>query len=367
MMSNPIERAFEALRQEGFEAMRRGDPARARTRFLKAAKQLFELAAQASGAARETRTRQAERMFAMARKIAPGSAVKPKAGGSNTHDGVRAKWLLLESPNMRFDDIAGLSETKETLLRRVIYPFQNPEVSARYKKKTGGGVLLYGPPGTGKTMLAKAVATEADAVFFSVRCSDIMSKWVGEAEKNLKELFETARAHKRSVVFLDEAEAIVAKRGGASTVMNRVIPEFLAQVDGIGAGEANLLLLGATNRPWDMDEAALRYGRFGELIYIAPPDAEARLAILEAQLSDIPCDQGIDLPALAARLEGYSGADIAGLVQKATDYPFQREIDSGSLSQLTNADIDAAICQSPTSLDKKMMARYEKFRLRSED
>ena len=211
-------------------------------------------------------------------------------------------------------------------------------------------------------MIAKAIATELDATFFSVKCSDIMSKWVGEAEQNLKKLFEAARAAERAVVFLDETEAIVAKRGGDSTVMNRVIPEFLAQVDGLDTGGSTMLLLGATNRPWDMDEVALRTGRFGELIYIGLPDHPARLWMLRHALEGIPMAEDIGLEDLARRLDGYTGADIAGLVERAKDLPYEREIRTGNPSQLDAADLESALAKTRRSVTPALLAKYERFR-----
>jgi transitional endoplasmic reticulum ATPase len=259
------------------------------------------------------------------------------------------------------DDVAGLEEVKAAIRKRVIYPFQHPEVTRKYRKQAGGGVLLYGPPGTGKTMIAKAIASEVDATFFSVKCSDVMSKWVGQAERNVSRLFEAARGRERAVVFLDETEAIVAKRGGDSTVMNRVIPEFLAQVDGLEGRPGGPLLLGATNRPWDMDDAALRPGRFGELIYVPLPDVVARRQIVAAALKGILLAEQIDVGAIAAQAEGYSGADSVALCEAAKDGPYEREIDSGLPQRLEVADLADAFRRVRPSVSPAQLRRYEKF------
>jgi len=211
-------------------------------------------------------------------------------------------------------------------------------------------------------MIARAIACELDATFMSVKCSDIMSKWVGSAEKHIRELFATARNCPRCVVFMDETESIVAKRGSGSTVMNRVIPEFLGQVDGLEKRENMLLLLGATNRPWDMDKAALRPGRFDELIYVPLPDEEARLKMLEINFKDVPKYEDIDLSELASRLAGYSGADIKGFAEAATDYPYQRQIETGEEQIVTTDDVEKALQRVRPSVDAKMLARYEKYR-----
>ena len=211
-------------------------------------------------------------------------------------------------------------------------------------------------------LISRAIACELDAVFLSVKCSDIMSKWVGSAEKNIQELFAAARQHERSVIFMDETEAIVSKRGGGSTVMDRVIPEFLAQVDGLERHDTMLLLLGATNRPWDMDEAALRPGRFDALIYVPLPDTPARLKMLQINFTDVPIAEDVGLEDLAERADGYSGADIKGFCEAVTDYPYQRQIETGQDQVVTLADIDQALRRVRPSVNQKQLARYEKYR-----
>jgi len=226
----------------------------------------------------------------------------------------------------------------------------------------GGGVLMYGPPGTGKTMMAKAIATELDAPFYNVRCSDIMSKWVGEAEQNLNALMDQARERTPSVIFLDETEALISRRGGRSTVMNRLIPEFLAQIDGVTSDQGGLLLLGATNRPWDLDPAALRHGRFGEHIYVGLPDAPARRFILEKALEGIPQSDALDLDDMAQRTEGMTGADLQGLVARMIDPAYDEAMSSGEPVAVNAGHVDTAIEASRPSVSAKDLARHEKFR-----
>ncbi len=360
---------YERYYRRGIEAHRKGELDRARHDLLKAAEMLYKLAAASTGQLRDVRKQKAGRVLEMAQRIKPGEKGKGRAQPAAAHETTDGEggsprgdeWIIADPPEVSMDDIAGLVDVKATIRRRVIYPFQHPEVTARFRKQAGGGVLLYGPPGTGKTMIARAVANEVDATFFSVRCSDIMSKWVGEAEKNLRRLFDAAAEHARAVVFLDETEAIVARRGSDSTVMNRVIPEFLALVDGMAGRHPALLLLGATNRPWDIDEAALRPGRFGELIYVPLPDAEARRAILAAALRDIPLSPELDVDGLAERTAGLSGADLVGLCERAKDLPYEREITMQSPQCIEPPDIDAVLATVRPSVSAAMLARYEKF------
>ena len=358
---------FRRYYRRGLNAHRKGDLALARMSLLKAAEMLYKLAAESKGELRTVRKQKARRLLELARSMPAETNAQltagPAAARSEDADGAGGeKWIMTTLPDVRMDDVAGLDDVKDLIRRRVIYPFMHPEVTEKYRKKTGGGVLLYGPPGNGKTMIARAIAAEIDATFFSVKCSDIISKWVGEAERNLKTLFESAREHPRAVLFMDETEAIVAKRGGDSTVMNRVIPEFLSQVDGMQGRHSGLLLLGATNRPWDMDEAALRTGRFGELIYVPLPDLEARRRIIAMNLTGIPLAEDVDLDELAVRTEGYTGADLEGLCERAKDAPYEREIATGEGQCLEFADILSVMDGMRLSVSKGMMAKYEKFR-----
>jgi transitional endoplasmic reticulum ATPase len=360
---------FETYKQhhdEGIAAHRVGDYPKARMHYLMAAKYLCAMVKETDAEFKQERLKKAQRLIDIAKELEGKKVTTDRRGltristvEDEAGEAKADKWIVTNPPKTSFDDVAGLEDVKKVIALRVIYPLQHPEVTDRFRKRAGGGILLYGPPGTGKTMIARAIACELDAVFMSVKCSDIMSKWVGSAEKNVRELFAAARNHPRCVIFMDETEAIVARRGGDSTVMNRVIPEFLSQVDGLERRENLLLLLGATNRPWDMDEAALRPGRFDELIL---PDEKARLKMLEINFKDVPKAQDIDLVQLAKRLEGYSGADIKGFTEAVTDYPYQRQIEIGSEQIVTSDDIGNALQKVRPSVDTRMLARYEKHR-----
>ncbi len=355
--------------EEGVRSHEAGKATDARFHYLMAAKYLLALAGKGEAAFVQTRKSQAERLVAAADSLkaevesraGPGGASGRGLLASDEEERPAARWLLDERPSVRLDDVHGLEDVKAAVRRRIIYPFLHPDVAERYKKRRGGGVLLYGPPGTGKTMLARAVAGEVEAAFYSVRASDIMSKWVGAAEKNMRDLMEDASSRERAVVFLDEVEAIVSRRGRGSTVMDRLIPEFLSLVDGVEERKGAVLLLGATNRPWDMDEAALRPGRFDELIHVGLPDAAAREAILRHELEGVPLDPDVDPAEIAQRLEGFSGADIVGLAQRITDFPYEREIETGEKQRVTPEDVEKATSQSRPSASVKMLARYERF------
>ena len=266
-------------------------------------------------------------------------------------------------PDTRFADVAGLDEVKEAVYNRVILPHRYPDVYKRFDKKPGGGVLLYGPPGTGKTMIARATAGEAGAAFFPVSCSDILSKWFGEAEKNVRALFDKAAGAAAAVIFFDEFEALGTTRDGADSAMQRLIPELLAQMDGFGTRNNTLLLMAATNKPWLIDTAFLRPGRFGEKIYVPLPDEAARLYMLGRNLGHLPLD-GVDLRDLARRTEGYSGADIKEVCERSKQPAILRAIESGrtEYTAITRADVEAALGTVAPSVSADETARMERFR-----
>ena len=296
-MQLQLDRAKEHL-QASVQAQEAGDLAAARNHLLQAARYMLEAAQrtdQPPGAAAAAGLRQglpgprrradpAHRGPETGQPRPRGQPPTPEpAGSANPQD-----WLVVERPDVRFDDVAGLEDVKEQIRLKLIYPFTHPEEAKRFGVRSGGGILLYGPPGTGKTLIAKAVAGELDAAFFTVKPSEIMSKWVGEAEQNVAALFDAARGYERAVIFIDEVESLLPSRGGNSTVMNRVVPQFLAELDGMAGKHPGLLLIGATNVPWMIDDAAMRPGRFDEKIYVPLPDLPARQRILELNLRGPP-------------------------------------------------------------------------------
>jgi len=253
---------------------------------------------------------------------------------------------------------------------RAIYPIQYAEIYRTFDKDTGGGVLMYGLPGTGKTMIAKAIAHETGAKFFSIRFSDIVSKWFGEAEKNIKKLFETAQKEKFSVIFFDEFESIASKRGSNSSVMPRIVGELLSQIQGFSDKEKEnaLLLLAATNRPWDIDSAFLRSGRFSELLYIPLPDFESRKYVLLRKFKSkpVPIEDDVDFEDVAQRTDGFNGADVAEFCDKCKEYPIKRCIQNkGNIDgqYVTKSDIEETPKNFHSSVQKHDIQQLEKFKL----
>jgi transitional endoplasmic reticulum ATPase len=260
--------------------------------------------------------------------------------------------------SIRFDDVAGMSELKRTIRMQIIEPFLRPGLFAKFKKRAGGGVLLYGPPGCGKTMMARAVAGECRAEFISVGISDVLSMWIGEAEGKLAALFAKARAAMPSVLFFDELDALAYSRSKANSEHTRqVVNEFLAQLDGFGSDNQGVLILAATNMPWDVDTAMKRPGRFARQVFVPPPDEAARAEIFRLKLDGVPAE-AVDYAAAAKATPNFSGADIEGAVELAKEYVLEEHIAKNVERPITNADLARAVRDMrPSTLDWLRTAR----------
>lgn len=254
------------------------------------------------------------------------NADKPMAELLNRQNTAEEK-IRVERPDVRLDDVAGMDEVKDQIRLRLIEPVRNPEEARKHGLKTGGGILLYGPPGTGKTFLAKAVAGELNLPFFSITAADIFGAYVGESENNIREFFRTARNHPLSVIFIDELESIFQKRSGTvHETTQKVISVILQELDGVREKRNPMLLLGATNAPWLIDEAFMRTGRFDVKAYVGLPDKEARLKIIGNSFRNVayPVDPDA-VRFMAERTEGFSGADLTGIAQKIKQTAFDRK------------------------------------------
>ena len=259
---------------------------------------------------------------------------------------------------IRFSSIVGMEDLKKTIRIKIIEPFLNPGMFQRFRKQAGGGILLYGPPGCGKTMIARAVANECNAEFISVGISDVLNMWMGESERNLASIFAKARAQAPCVLFFDELDALAYSRSKANSEHTRtIVNEFLAQLDGIGQDNKGLLILAATNMPWDVDPAMKRPGRFSRQIFVPPPDAEARQRMLEIKLTGVPCD-ALDYASIARQTAHYSGADIDGLIELAKEAALEDNIVNGRERSLTADDFTHALTSvQPSTVEWLRTAR----------
>mmetsp|Transcript_7392 Transcript_7392/g.8454 ORF Transcript_7392/g.8454 Transcript_7392/m.8454 type:complete len:455 (-) Transcript_7392:373-1737(-) len=269
-------------------------------------------------------------------KSSGGTGMKKKGDGTNDDDadeeknklrGALSGAIVTEKPDVKWDDVAGLEGAKDSLKETVVLPTRFPQLFTG-KRRPFKGILLYGPPGTGKSYLAKAVATEADSTFFSVSSSDLVSKWQGESERLVKNLFEMARETGtsnggRSIIFIDEVDSLCGSRSeGESDSARRIKTEFLVQMDGVGKKSDNVLVLGATNVPWELDAAIRR--RFEKRVYIPLPEAEARTYMVKLNLGDTPHSlTEDDFDQLGTITNGASGSDIKVLVQEALMQPLR--------------------------------------------
>lgn len=237
---------------------------------------------------------------------------------------------VVQSVNVTWDDIGGLDKIKQELKETVEYPVLHPEMYTKFGLSPSKGVLFYGPPGTGKTLLAKAVATEVSANFISVKGPELLSMWFGESESNIRDIFDKARAAAPCVVFLDELDSIAKARGGSvgdSGGADRVVNQLLTEMDGMNA-KKNVFVIGATNRPDQIDPALLRPGRLDQLIYVPLPDENGRLSILEAQLRKTPLEPGLELREIAKNTAGFSGADLSYIVQRSAKFAIKDSIEA---------------------------------------
>lgn len=238
--------------------------------------------------------------------------------------------IIVEKPNVKMSQVAGLEEAKRALREAIILPMKRPDLF-KGARNPWRGILLFGAPGTGKTLLARAVATEVDATFFNVSASSIISKWLGESEKLVTQLFETAIERQPSLIFIDEVDSIASTRGGGEhDAMRRVKTTLMTQMDGVTTKkEDRLVVIGATNLPWELDPAFR--SRFEKRIYINLPDLPARTKIFEIHTKGVECDENVDFSLLGETSEGYSGRDIQMLCREAVMMPV-RELDiSGAL------------------------------------
>lgn len=266
-----------------------------------------------------------------------------------------------------FEDVAGLQEVKDEIEFKVLNPLKNPELAKKYKINAGGKILLYGPPGTGKTFIARAIAGEVDAVFYAINCQDLISKYMGDSSKQLDSLFETALKNERAIIFFDEFDSIASKResesGGVDAEMARFVATFLTKVDGFKKSKTNkmLLLIAATNRPWALDNAMVRGGRFDTHIYVGVPDEDARRFLIKKAFKDVPVSEAFDIDNLVYKLNGFGGGDIVAICEKIRLMAYKKSIKTGVEEKISNEDCDNVIAKQRNIITSEELEKFEKY------
>jgi transitional endoplasmic reticulum ATPase len=293
----------------------------------------------------------------------------------------------VEVPNIKWQDIGGLEETKRELQEMVRYPIEHRHLFERFGMQASRGVLFYGPPGCGKTLMAKAIANECGANFISVKGPELLNMWFGGSEANVRELFDKARAASPCILFFDEMDSIARARGsggggGSSETSDRVINQILSEIDGMGSGKT-LFIIGATNRPDILDPGIMRPGRLDQLIYIPLPDRESRISIFKANLRKSPIGPDVDMIELAEATEGFSGADLTEICQRAAKNAIrdsitagierQKRVDAEELTQeeadalpdpvpaITAAHFEASMSKARRSVTPDIIKQYDDF------
>lgn len=267
-----------------------------------------------------------------------------------------------------FADVAGLEDVKEQIIFHVLEPMRNPELANEFGIKPGGKILLYGPPGTGKTFIARAIAGEVNATFYAVNCQDLISKYMGDSSKQLDKLFEEAKKNEKAIIFFDEFDSVASKRGdgsgGVDAEMARFVATFLTKVDGFKQSDKNqmLLLIAATNRPWALDSAMLRGGRFDTQIYVGVPDQKAREFMVNKAMSKLPLDPDVDLQKLAMTLEGYGGGDIVAICDRIRLEAYKRSVRLGAKQNITREDCNKILSSVRNHITEEEVAKFAAYR-----
>lgn len=330
-----------------------GDPLKARTLYSNTIK---------DNAALETPELNEHFNLETADVLSIGKRGKPKLkviSNDDTDESELGRVLAPPEKSITFNDVGGLQDIKKQIYKRIILPFQKPSLFQRFRRRVGGGILMYGPPGCGKTLLARATAGECKASFFNVEIADILDMYIGESERKLHAIFELARQNIPAVIFFDEVEALGGKRQYArEATSSKLVSQFLSELDGFTQNNSGVLILASTNVPWALDSAFLRPGRFDRMLFMPPPDLNARETILRIQLKDRPVAEKININRLAKQTSGFSGADLQNVVETAVDEAIEDSINQGQDAPITQEHLNSSLEQTrPTTNEWLTTAR----------
>ena len=381
-INEKISRLYQEYRAD-IEAARnaeqRGNIDGAKRLYRQAALDLCEMASLESGETKRQRTLHAEEIFNKAKSLeanrrpstaASSAAAQPGSapGEKQTNVGEEKKnsWECEGIPSTTFDDVVGMEDVKQLIRQRVINQIRYPEVYAQFKLKGGTGVLLFGLPGTGKTTIARAIAHEFDAPLYTVKGSDVRNKWVGESEKLIRQLFDKARSTPTSLIFFDDFDDLGKKRQDDGDHNDKIIVELINQMDGFQKNTNTIVLLAASNKPWMIDSARMRPGRFEHHFYVPLANHEARILLVNKNLADVPVAPDIDMDRISDLLKGYNGADIVSVVSGAKMAAIQRTIqlhDSGQQGACPVAfdDFVAAAAQHKSSVNPEDIVQLRQY------
>ncbi len=368
---------YKADLEAAREAEGLGNIEGARRLYRSAALSLCRMAELESGETKKQRILHAAQIKSMADNlgVAPptpvsnapqGAAKAPGESAQGGQEDAANPWKSDGIPDTTFDDVVGMEDVKELIRSRVIDQIKYPELYAQYGLKGGTGVLLFGLPGTGKTTIARAIAHEINAPLYTVLLSDVLNKWVGESEKLIKQLFDKARSTPTSLIFFDDFDSLGMQRQDDGNHNNKIIVELINQMDGFKKNTNTIVLLAATNKPWLIDSALMRPGRFEHHIYVPLANHDARKLLIQKNLGSVPVEEGLDFDRVSDLLKGYNGADIVSVVKSAKVAGLQRSkelIKAGqdATSPVTFDDFAQAAASHKSSVDPGDVVRLKQY------
>lgn len=370
MNNAPKIEAFNSFYQQAKDLYAAGNVGEAREMFLKAASLANDISVNSTTYdVRMEYHKLALKILDFAKtKCVKRDPVNTSADSAKSDNDTPAFTAESSNGGITFDDVAGLDDVKDQIIFHVLEPMRNPELAEAYGIKPGGKILLYGPPGTGKTFIARAIAGEVSAAFYAINCQDLISKYMGDSSKQLDKLFDEAQKNERAIIFFDEFDSVASKRGdgtsGVDAEMARFVATFLTKVDGFKKSETckMLLLIAATNRPWALDSAMVRGGRFDTQIYVGVPDQVAREFMVNKAMKNLPLDSDVDLSELAEELQGFGGGDIVAACDKIRLETYKRSVRLGEKQNVTRDDCEAIISNMHNHLSEEEMAKFVAYR-----